>query len=99
MIAYVPDLMDRSRLGGLGDAVTFVSTIAQIGDATHGDTVIVDLGRDGAVTAAGAAAARGARVIGFAAHVDDELLNSAKAAGIEALPRSRFFKQIGEMLG
>lgn len=97
MIAYVPDLMDRSRLGSLGEAVTYVTTVDALRTAGQHDTVIVDLGRAGALDAAGAAAGRGARVIGFASHVDDELLNSAAAAGIEALPRSRFFKRVGEL--
>ena len=67
MIAFVPDLMDRSRLSGLGDAITFVKTPDELAAAGVGGTVIVDLGRPGALEAAGAAAARGARVIGFAA--------------------------------
>jgi hypothetical protein len=97
VIAYVPDLMDRSRLGGLGDAVTYVGSVDELATAGADDTVIVDLGRSGAVEAAGAAAGRGARVIGFASHVDEDLLRAAAAAGIEALPRSRFFKRVGDL--
>lgn len=99
MLAYVPDLMDRSRLGGLGDAVVFVATVDDLADAGHGETVVLDLGRPGALAAASAAASRGARVIGFASHVDDELLQAAAAGGIEALPRSRFFRRILDVAG
>lgn len=98
MLAYVPDLMDRSRLAALGDAVEFVTSVESFSEAGRGDVVIVDLGRAGALDAASAAAARGARVVGFASHVDDALMSAAKAAGVEAHPRSRFFSHAAELL-
>ena len=97
MIAYVPDLMDRSRLGGLA-GVKFVSAVDAVSGASDGEIVIVDLGRPGALDAAAAAARSGARVIGFAAHVDDTLLAAASSAGIEAMPRSQFFRQAAELV-
>ncbi|HVE93421.1 MAG TPA: hypothetical protein VNB24_00770 [Acidimicrobiales bacterium] len=99
MLAYVPDLMDRSRLAALGNSLEFVTSFEGFSEAGRGDIVIVDLGRPGALDAAGAAAARGARVVGFASHVDDALMSAAKGAGIEAHPRSRFFNHATELLG
>jgi hypothetical protein len=41
-----------------------------------------------------------ARTIGFASHVDDELIGAARAAGCdEVLPRSVFFRRWGSPSG
>jgi hypothetical protein len=94
--AYVPDLMDRSRLGGLD--VTFVTDLASLADATTGDVVVVDLSRPQVLEALGAIAA-GVRTIGFGSHVDRELLEAARAAGCdEVLARSEFFRRAPELL-
>lgn len=93
VIAAVPDLMDRSRLGGATVAVTSVSVgrlAAAVADAERVDLVVVDLSRPGAVEAA---AGLGLPVVGFAPHVDDTLIAAARVAGIEALPRSVFFRR------
>ena len=95
--AFVPDLMDRSRLAGAAE-VSFVGAAADLAAAATGaDVVVVDLSRPGALDAV-----RGlsARVIGFAPHVERELLDAAAAAGLaEVLPRSAFFRRLGELLG
>ena len=39
-----------------------------------------------------------ARVIGYGSHVDDDLLTRARAAGIDAMPRSRFFRDIAGLV-
>ena len=93
--AYVPDLMDRSRLAAAGD-VTFVADPSELG-AAGADLVVVDLSRPGVLDALGGLA--GVRTIGFGSHVDQELLAAARAAGCEeVLPRSRFFARLGELL-
>jgi hypothetical protein len=91
VVAYVPDLMDRSRLGRLGDVE--VVHLRSPGDlaptARPEDLVVVDLGRAGVVEAI--AAGIPGRVVGFASHVDTDLIASARAAGCtEVLPRSAF---------
>jgi hypothetical protein len=92
--AYVPDLMDRSRLAGVGDVVgdvVFVGTPAELA-SVDADVVIVDLSRPGVLDVLPAVAAHVGRVVGFGSHVDTELLAAARAAGCtEVLPRSRFF--------
>jgi len=93
--AYVPDLMDRSKLAAVAD-VTFVSSPAELA-ATPADLVVVDLSRPGVLEALNQEI--GVRTIGFGSHVDHELLAAAVAAGCdEVLPRSRFFARLPELL-
>lgn len=85
---FVPDLMDRSRLGGLVDEYVATSDALR---AVVADVVVVDLGRPGAPEAVAALVARDVRVVAFASHVDTAVIDAARAAGAEVLPRSRFF--------
>ena len=94
VFAIVPDLMDRARID---EAILDVhhATPGTIGSlAADGDLVLVDLKRVGEQVKL--AVATGARVVGFAPHVDEELLVRAAAAGCEALPRSVFFRRLQE---
>ncbi|MDP9386645.1 MAG: hypothetical protein M3Q48_01640 [Actinomycetota bacterium] len=94
--AFVPDLMDRSRVAAAGADVTFVRSPDELG-GVGADVVVVDLSRPGVLAAL--AGLGEVRTIGFASHVDRELLAAAQAAGCgEVLPRSRFFARIGELL-
>ena len=95
--AFVPDLMDRSKVAAAGGAdVTFVRTAADLA-SVGAEVVVIDLARPGVLDALPALA--GARTIGFASHVDRELIDAARAAGCdEVLPRSRFFTSVGELL-
>lgn len=95
IVAYVPDLMDRSRLAGVG-GVTFVARPEDLA-AADADVVVVDLSRPGVLAALGQLGT--VRTIGFGSHVDTELLQAARAAGVdEVLPRSRFFSRVGQLL-
>ncbi len=92
VFALVPDLMDRARID---EAILDVhhATPGTIGSLAHeGDLVLVDLRRIG--DAVSLAVATGARVVGFAPHVEDDVLERATAAGCEALPRSLFFRRL-----
>jgi hypothetical protein len=86
--------MDRSRFPS-GSGVTFVRNVTELsgGDA---DLVIVDLNREGALEAAGAL--QQVRRIGFTNHENTELIQAAQAAGIEVMPRSRFFRTIADIV-
>lgn len=91
VVAFVPDLMDRSRLGRLGSIeVVHARNPSDLVDiATAEDLVVVDLSRTGVLDVLGQVAGE---VVGFASHVDAELLAAAAASGCgEVLPRSRFF--------
>ena len=98
VVAYVPDLMDRSRITATGAAVTFAASPAGLVAAGGAgpDLVVVDLARPGVLEVIGRV---GVPVIGFASHVDRELLASARAAGCATvLARSAFFARLGELL-
>ncbi len=95
VVAYVPDLMDRSKVAAAASGVVFVSSPAALADHADADLVVVDLSRPGVVDALPA----GPRLIGFASHVDTDLLARAKAAGCDAMPRSKFFGNVGTLLG
>lgn len=96
IVAVVPDLMDRSRLAGGPDHEVRFVTLADLSDPgvtgpDAADLVVIDLGRPGtldALTAAGLTAP----VVGFASHVDRDLIAAAATTCTRVLPRSRFFK-------
>ena len=96
--AYVPDLMDRSKVAAAGgDDVTFVRSPSEL--ATAGaQLVVVDLSRPGVLEAL-AELGGAVRSIGFASHVDRDLARSAEESGCdEVLTRSRFFSTLPELL-
>jgi hypothetical protein len=91
---YAPDLMDRSRvLAAHPDA--FVAPLPQaLLDAPPSAIVLVDVSRAGVLEVLSRLGP--ARTVGFASHVDDELVAAARAAGCdEVLPRSVFFRRWG----
>ena len=96
IVAYVPDLMDRSKVAAAGDCV-FVSRPGDIAAlCSAGDVVVVDLTKPGVVEVL---AGLDARVIGFANHTSREVMDAARAAGCEqVLARSDFFARIDELL-
>lgn len=99
-VAYVPDLMDRSRVLGAHPEVEVAGDVAGLVAMAEGaDVVVVDLGRPGVLEALPAVVAAAGRVVGFASHVDAGLLEAAAATGCEAVPRSRFFRALDEVLG
>ena len=90
IVAYVTDLMDRSKVQSAVAGTTFTRDAEA---AAGADVVIIDLARFGDVVAAIRAAAPDARIVAFGPHVDDELLQQARAAGADSvLPRSQFFR-------
>ena len=87
VVAFVDDLMDRSRLRGI-DGLTFTRDASACTDA---DVVIVDLARHAAVIPEVVAAAPHARIVAFGSHVDTDALDDAARDGAAlVLPRSRF---------
>ena len=94
--AFVPDLMDRSRLNGI-PGVEFVASPDALA-AEGADVVVVDLSRPGVLDAL--ARLIDVRTIGFGSHVDRDLLAAARDAGCDlVLTRSGFFRRLGELLG
>lgn len=102
VVAYVPDLMDRSKVSAAaGGEVRFVGRPDALGAAAAtADLVVVDLSRPGVIDALPDVAALGVRVIGFGSHVERDLLDEARAAGCsQVLARSAFFAQLPTLLG
>jgi hypothetical protein len=97
IVAYVPDLMDRSKVGAAASGITFVTTPAALPlAAADADLVVVDLMRPGVLEIVPTLAVP---VIGFANHTERELMDSARAAGCTTvLARSAFFSRLPELL-
>ncbi len=98
IVAYVPDLMDRSKVAAAGD-VTFVARPADLADtatASGADLVVVDVTRPGVVDALPQIPVR---VLGFSKHTNREAIEAARAAGADqVLARSAFFARLDELL-
>jgi DNA-binding NarL/FixJ family response regulator len=93
--AYVPDLMDRSRISAAVADVVFVKTAAELADH-DADVVVLDAARPGALDVV--PSLRG-RIVAFGSHVDTDLLAAARDAGVDdVLPRSVFFRRLPEVL-
>ena len=94
IVAFVPDLMDRSRLSGR--EIDFVASASALTEE-DADLYVVDLSRPGALDAI--AVLHDKRVVGFGSHVDTDLLRAARAAGCDAvLARSAFFSHLDDHL-
>ena len=95
VVAFIPDLMDRSRLSAPGVEVVIVDDPEGLADA-HADLVVVDLARPGVIASLGAVAGP---TVGFVAHIDEATMAAALAAGCdEVLARSRFFGRFAELV-
>ncbi|HEY2302721.1 MAG TPA: hypothetical protein VGH66_12565 [Acidimicrobiales bacterium] len=102
VVAFVPDLMDRSRISVSASSASvsleFVGRPEALAEAAAGaDLVLVDLARPGVLDVL---ASIGATTVGFASHVDRALFVAAGAAGCdEILARSVFFARLPRLLG
>ncbi len=98
IVAYVPDLMDRSKVAAAAD-VTFVARpddLADTATANRADLVVVDVTRPGVVEALGDIPVR---VLGFSKHTNREAIDAALAAGADqVLARSAFFARLDTLL-
>jgi hypothetical protein len=92
VVAFTPDLMDRSRLSAAAPHVVFVRTAEALeAAAPDADVVVVDLARAGVLDVVARIAA-GVAVVGYGSHVDADLLAAARDAGCrDVLARSAFF--------
>jgi hypothetical protein len=95
VVALTPDLADRARIAAAVPDARFVGAAALLPRAAEGaDVVLVDLSRFGVLQVLEEVVALGGRVVGYGPHVDTDLLAAAIAAGVEAVPRSRFFRDL-----
>lgn len=102
IIALTADLMDRSKISGAFPEARVVRSLEALATAIAESTIetgsqtaiaLIDLGR---ITDPSALGDIAARVIAFGSHVNEAALNAAQAAGVEALPRSVFFRRLGD---
>lgn len=100
IVAHVPDLMDRSKVSAAagGEEVVFVP-LGQLADrAGEARLVVVDLARPGVLDVL-AGLPPGLVVVGFGAHVEDELLRAAASVGCTTvLTRREFFRRLDSVL-
>jgi hypothetical protein len=90
VVAFVTDLMDRSRVTAAIEGVVFARSVAECAAA---DVVIVDLVRFGSAVRELREALPNARIVAFGPHVDEVAGAYALAAGADLVwPRSRFFR-------
>ncbi len=96
IVAYVPDVMDRSKVAAAGDCI-FVSRPADLAGLCGGaDLVVVDLTKPGVVEVLGGL---NTRVIGFANHTSVDVMEAARAAGCQqVMARSEFFANLDTLL-
>ncbi|MGH2693678.1 MAG: hypothetical protein ACRDJJ_02570 [Actinomycetota bacterium] len=76
------------RLEDVAEAVGAEPIDLVVADLDSGREIVVEALRD--VTT---------RVVGFYSHVDTALGEAAKAAGIEAVPRGRFWRELDDLFG
>lgn len=101
VVALVPDIMDRSKVALASPEAQFVASSSALrGALSFGpEVVVVDLARPGALEAAGAAVAAGARVVAFGNHFQRDVLAAAREVGChDVLPRSEFFADAESLL-
>jgi hypothetical protein len=94
VVAFVPDLMDRSRLRGM-PGLELADHLEELPAVAVGaQLVLIDLSRPGVLDVVPSLAPT--PVVGFASHVDRELLEAARRAGCSrAVPRSAVFARPG----
>jgi hypothetical protein len=95
IIAYVPDVMDRSKVAAAGDCIFVADPSDLPGLCAGADLAVVDLTRPGVIDVL----PLDVKVIGFANHTSRDVMDAARAAGCaEVLPRSDFFARLDELL-
>ena len=89
--AYVPDLMDRSKVSAAVPDAVFVSRPEEL-IAIDADLVVLDLTRPGAIDVL---SNLDAPTLGFCRHTMRDVIAAAEAAGCDrVLVRSEFFADI-----
>lgn len=96
VVALVSDLFFRTKIeGAAAQAGLDVDFAAPEG----ANLVLIDLDAFGVAAVSQArTSSPGARIVGFCAHANTDLLAQARQAGCEAMPRSLFFKRLPDIL-
>jgi len=100
--AYIPNLMDRSRVAAAAEAlgleIDFASTATDLDRSAA--LILVDLSSPGIIDVLAAAPPDNTgRLVGFASHVDRQLLRRGREVGCDqVLARSAFFGRLPAIL-
>ncbi|HEX7167105.1 MAG TPA: hypothetical protein VF230_09000 [Acidimicrobiales bacterium] len=104
VVAFAPDLMDRSKISAAASSVDglelrYVGSPEALVGLAGVDLVVLDLAKRGGLDVIADVVASGVRVVAYGSHVDTATLDAARAAGCdEVLPRSRFFASLPTVL-
>ena len=95
VVAYVPDLMDRSKVAAAAPDAIFVARADELA-SVDADLVVLDLTRPGALDVIPRVQAR---TVGFCRHTMVDVIAAAEAAGCDrVLVRSKFFADVAGAL-
>ena len=95
VVAFVPDLMDQSKLRLEMPDICFVKEVSELIDIDV-DLVIIDLSKPEVLDAIPKI---DSEILAFASHVDKEIIAKAKQAGCENVsPRSKFFRDFDSLV-
>ncbi|MBV8303513.1 MAG: hypothetical protein JOZ04_04835 [Acidimicrobiia bacterium] len=93
--AYVPDLMDRSKVSAAAPDATFVARPEDLA-SVDADLVVLDLTRPGAIDVIPRVRAK---TVGFCRHTMVDVIAAAEHAGCDrVLVRSEFFADVAGAL-
>lgn len=107
MLVLDADLLARARIEeavrAAGATLQMASSESPLPDLTEVSAIVLDLdrGREPALDFIARARENGfsGDVFGFFSHVDEALGSAAEAAGVRALPRGRFWRELPSLLG
>ena len=95
VVALVSDLMDQSKLRLAMPSICFVKEVSELIDIDV-DLVVVDLSKADVLKTLPEI---DSKILGFASHVDKEIIAVAEQAGCErVLPRSKFFRDFQSLV-
>ena len=95
VVAFVPDLMDQSKLRLQIPDICFVKEVSELIDVDV-DLVLVDLSKSEVLEVLPEI---DSKVLGFASHVDRDIITAAEQAGCaKVLPRSKFFRDFDSLV-
>lgn len=98
------DLAAKARVADAAARAGWTMVTARVGDLNGAveehspELVVVDLDEAGEPVVCALGPAPRARIIGFFSHVDTSLGDAARAAGVEAVPRGRFWRTLPQLL-
>ena len=95
VVAFVPDLMDQSKLRLAMPDICFVKEISELIDIEV-DLVVIDLSKSEVLEVLHKI---DSKILGFVSHIDKEIIAEAEQAGCEkVLPRSKFFHDFDSLV-